>query len=72
MPTDIATYAEPMASDADAASFLLAIRLGRNLESSLAMCTVVEVLGESGRLMLAATDPAAAPAVSVELVSAGA
>ena len=69
VPTDIATYYEPMASDADAASFLLAVRLGRNLESSLAMCTAVDVLGESGRLLLMATDPAASPALSLELVT---
>lgn len=72
VPTDVATYDEPMASDADAASLLLAVRLARNLESSLAMCTVVDVLGESGRLLLAATDPAASPAVSLELVTTAA
>ncbi len=67
-PTDNATYYEPMVSDADAASLLLAVRLGRNLESSLAMCTVVEVLGEPGHLLLLATEHPASPAVSLELV----
>ena len=61
-------YEVPMTPDADAASLILAVRLGRNLESALAMCTAVEVLGDAARPLLEAKEPGTSAALCVELV----
>jgi hypothetical protein len=61
----------PSVSDADAASLIVAARLGRSLESALAVCTAIEVLGEPAKGLLESPAPAEAPALSVELEKVG-
>lgn len=56
-------------SDADAASFLLAARLGKNLEGPLAMCAAIDVLGEAGRRLIDGGGDARATGLIVELVA---
>ncbi|MDW8363118.1 MAG: hypothetical protein RMK74_12015 [Myxococcales bacterium] len=55
-------------SDADVASLIVAVRLGRSLEPALALCTAMEVLGEPAKALLDSPGPADSPALVAELV----
>lgn len=64
-------FSVPSASDSDVSSLIVAVRLGRSLESALAMCTAIEILGEPAKGLLGSSAPADAPALSVELEKVG-
>lgn len=64
-------FSVPSASDSDVSSLIVAVRLGRSLESALAMCTAIEVPASRRRAYWGHQPPADAPALSVELEKVG-